>query len=141
LPKYPVKDLLFRVDHCCYGNSNPTLWDLQGCQCTSVCVQHIWNQEGVILNIICIKNMRSNCSWGCILSVLSSPLLLSSLYSCLDCLHLKNWGAILCISSALHIFCNILCMLEFLWLFSVTWSMLCVSVYQLNWSWTKYCLH
>jgi len=52
----PVKDLLFRVDNCCYGNSDPTLRDLQGCHlymafaiklCTSVCVQHIWNQEGL----------------------------------------------------------------------------------------------
>lgn len=76
----------------------------------------------------------------CVRTILSSPLLLSSLYSYLDCIHLKNGWSISWISSALHMFCNMLCMLEFLWLFLVTWSMLCVSFYQLNWSWTEYCL-
>jgi hypothetical protein len=51
------KDLLFRIDHCCFGNSNPTLHDIQGCHlyvafavklCTSVCVfQHMLNREGL----------------------------------------------------------------------------------------------
>jgi hypothetical protein len=114
-----LSKVLFRIDHCCFGNSTSTLHDIQGCHlyiafaiklCTSLCVCSThFKLRGVILNIICIKHTRRNCSRGCIMSILSSPLLLLSLYSYLDCIHMRNWGSITCISSALHTCCNILC--------------------------------